>query len=194
MSTIRRPSYSIIGGTEATAFIQCINGRQPHIHELWCLGLDRISRKVHPTARLEVPAGTVRYFVTNYLAESGRQIPIIGQLSVNNRVQFLVFSYQSWGSGLMFIPNSQYQVDSIWWESSNNSNQNRGGRFNNSNSITNVVWGASVDARPDYLPRSPVNPRAAQRCLRDDFFCHRCQERLWCQYNWRNLLFNSRVC
>ena len=89
MGTTRRPSYSGSGGTEANDFIQWINGREPHIHELWCLGLDGIIRKFHPTARVELPAGTVREFVTNYLAENGRQIKIIWQISVNKIVQFL---------------------------------------------------------------------------------------------------------
>ena len=69
-------------GTEATAFIKCINGRDPQINELWCLGLDGICRKVHTKARVEVPSGTVGEF----------GIKIIGQLSVNNSVQFLGLS------------------------------------------------------------------------------------------------------
>ena len=68
MGTIRRPSDSVSGVTEATAFIQCINDREPQIHELWCLGLDGIGRKVCPTARVEATAGTIGEFVTNYLA------------------------------------------------------------------------------------------------------------------------------
>ena len=34
MVTIRRPSESDIGGTETTAFVQCINGRYPQINKL----------------------------------------------------------------------------------------------------------------------------------------------------------------
>ena len=89
---IHRPSDSDSRGTDPTAFIQCINGRDPQIHKLWWLGLDRICRVVHPTARAEVPARTIREFVTNYLAENGRQILIIRQLSVNWSVQFLTGS------------------------------------------------------------------------------------------------------
>ena len=68
MGTILSPSYSGSGGTEATAFIQSINGQEPQIHELWCLHLEGICLKVNPTARVEVQDGTVGDFVTNYLA------------------------------------------------------------------------------------------------------------------------------
>ena len=59
------------------------------IHELWCLGLDNITSKVHPTYQLDVGDGTMEEFMTNYLAENGRIILIIGQPSINRSVQFL---------------------------------------------------------------------------------------------------------
>ena len=179
MGTIYRPSYSGSGGTEATAFIQCINGREPQIHELWCLCLDRICRKVHSTAYVEVPAGTIRYFVTDYIAKNGRQIPIIGQLSVNGSVQFLGLTDQAWGSGFPFITNLLARVESTGWGSPNNYNQNWGGQLNDANRIKNVTWGDSVSACPAYLPWSPTNPCAAPHRIRDDFFRYRRQERLW---------------
>ena len=60
MGTICRPSDYGSMGTETTAFIQCINGRDPQINELWCLGLDGIFREVHPTKRTDIPDGTIR--------------------------------------------------------------------------------------------------------------------------------------
>ena len=65
MSTICRTSDSVIAGAEATDFIQCVDVREPHIYELWCMGLDRISRKVHPTTRADVTAGPIGYFVND---------------------------------------------------------------------------------------------------------------------------------
>ena len=62
IGAICRTSNYGSGGTEATAFIQCINVQEPQVHELWCLVLDRISRKVDTTARVEVPAETMREF------------------------------------------------------------------------------------------------------------------------------------
>ena len=91
MGYIRRPSNSGIWDTDATAVIQYINGREPQIHELWCLGLDGISHKVHPTSRVDVIAITVGGFVTDYFAENGRRIKITRKISVNDSIQFLVF-------------------------------------------------------------------------------------------------------
>ena len=145
MGTILRYSDSGNGVTETTAFMQCINGREPHINEFWCLGLERISLKVHLTECLEVPDGTVGEFVTNYLAENGLRINIIGKFSINDGVQFLGLSDQAWGNGLPFIANILAQVEETGWHSFNNSNKNWGGRFNDDNSIFNVAWGTSVE-------------------------------------------------
>ena len=68
MGTIHSPLNSGSRVTETTAFIQWINGQETQIRKLWCLGLDGIFRKVHPTANVKVLAGTVGKFVTNYLA------------------------------------------------------------------------------------------------------------------------------
>ena len=59
MGTIFRPLYSSGGVTEATAFIKWVNGREPHIHELWFLGLDGIRCKFHPTAHVDFTAQIV---------------------------------------------------------------------------------------------------------------------------------------
>ena len=68
MGSIRRPLDPGSGSTDATAFTQWVYGREPYIHELWCMGLDIITLKVHPTAQVEFTSGTVIDFVTNYLA------------------------------------------------------------------------------------------------------------------------------
>ena len=123
MGTIHRPLDSGSGGTENNAFIQCINGRDPQINKLWYLGLDRICCEVNPAVRVEILAGTVGEFVTDYLAENGGWIAIIGELSVNGSAQFLGLYDQAWGSGLRYIANLLVQVEAKGWSSSNNSNQ-----------------------------------------------------------------------
>ena len=193
MGTIHRILNSGGGGTETTDFIHCINGRDPHINKLCCLGLDVICRELHPTACVEIPDGTAGYFVTNYLAENGRWIPIIGQLSVNNSVQFLGLSDQAWGSTLLYIANLLAQVEAKCGGSSNSSNKNWGGHFNNANSIINISWGDSVDAHPTYLPWISMNPHAAQRRVCDHLLSCMRQERLWHQSNCRNPLVNPWV-
>ena len=52
MGYIRWPSNSDSGSTKDTTLIQCADGRDHQIHELWCLGLNKTSQKFHPTAQL----------------------------------------------------------------------------------------------------------------------------------------------
>ena len=120
-----------------------------------------ICHKVHPKAHVEVPAGTIREFVTDYLYENGHEILIIGKASVNDSVHFLRLSDQAWVSGFPFIANLLAHVEFTGWGSSNNSNENWGEQFNYANSITNAAWGASVNACTAYLLQIPVNPHAA---------------------------------
>ena len=89
MGYIFWPSDSGSGGTLDTKFILCVDVWEPQIHELWCLGLDNISHILHPKAGVEVGSGTVGELTTNYLAENGLIISIIGKLSINGSVQFL---------------------------------------------------------------------------------------------------------
>ena len=96
----------------------------PHKHELWCLGLDNISHKVHSIAQVEVITRILREFVTNYLAKNGHIIQIIGKLSVNDSFHFLSVPDQGGESGLPFVYNRQASVDATGWGSSNNSNRN----------------------------------------------------------------------
>ena len=95
MRSINWPSNTGSGSIEDTAFIQCVDGQETHIHHFWCLGLDNISREVHPVAPVEFIDGPVGEFVTDYLAKNGRIIQIIGQLSVNGSVKILGVPNQS---------------------------------------------------------------------------------------------------
>ena len=88
MGSICWPSNPGSRSTKDTAFIQYVDGKDPQINEVWCLGLDNINREVHPSAQVEVIAITVEEFGTNYLAGNERIIQIIGQLSVNDSAQF----------------------------------------------------------------------------------------------------------
>ena len=77
--------------------------------------MDRVSRKVHPTAHVEVTSGTVIKFVTNYLDENGHITEIIGKISGNYSVQFLGFSDKSWGSRLPFTFNLLSHAEAKVW-------------------------------------------------------------------------------
>ena len=63
MGSIHWPLNPGSSSTKDTAFIQCVDGGEPQIHEVWSMGLDGITHEVHPTARLEFIAGTVVQFV-----------------------------------------------------------------------------------------------------------------------------------
>ena len=100
---------------------------------------------------------------------------------------------QCGGSGLQFICNPEAWVEATGWGSVNYPNQDWGWGIFDATIIANVAWGDSVDPRPDYFLHSPVNPRATQHRVRDNFFRFRCQECLWRQYNRHNTLVNTRV-
>ena len=108
------------------------------IHELWCLGLDNIGREFHPAAQVEVIYGTVREFVTNYLAENIRRVQIIEQLSVNNSVQFWGVPNQGEGGVLQFLCDLQARVKDTGWGIGNYSNRYWVRIIFDANRVTNV--------------------------------------------------------
>ena len=111
--------------------------------------------------QVDVPAETIGEFVTYYFAENGRRIEIIGQLSANGSVQFLGLAGPTWGTGMLFIYNLKDPGDHTGSVSANSYNQNWGVSMLDANRITNITCGDSVDTHPAYLPRSPINSRAA---------------------------------
>ena len=116
MVSIRRPSNPGSGGTKDTKFIRRVDVQDPQIHKLWCLGLDNITRKVHPTVLVEVVAGTVGEFMTNYLAENVHIISIIGKLYINSSIQFLAFLILSGGVDCHLFPSCKLSVKPQAWD------------------------------------------------------------------------------
>ena len=118
MGSIRRPSGYGSGGTKDIKFIQYVDGRETQIHELWCLVLENITRKVYLAEQVEVGSETMGEFRTNYLTKNGRRILIIGNFSINGSVQFLGIPNFSGevdcrllkNCNLPLIPNSGYTV------------------------------------------------------------------------------------
>ena len=90
-------------GTKDKKFIQCFYVRETQIHKLWCLGLEDITCKLHPTSRVEIGAVPVGEFINDYLAENGRRILIIRQKSINGSVQFLGIPDFIRGGGFSFF-------------------------------------------------------------------------------------------
>ena len=67
----RWPSDSGCGDSDRSKFISCADGREAEVNEVWILGEDGVTPNIHPTARVDVDAGVVCKFATNYLTEFG---------------------------------------------------------------------------------------------------------------------------
>ena len=124
MGSILQPSDFGSGGTKGVEFIRCVHGRKPQIHEIWCLGSNGVTHKVHQTSQIDVGAETVRQFWTQYFDENGRIIPVISQISINRSIQMLGIPADAWVRGLPFIENTQAPTVPSGWGDANNSNQN----------------------------------------------------------------------
>ena len=124
MGYIRRPSDSGRGGTKYVDLIPCVDGQEPQIHKMWCLGSNGVTHKIHPTERVEVGARTMGQFTTNYLAENGRRIHIIGKISINGSVKLWGIPNFVRNSRFSFIENLQSPTVPSGWGGANTSNQN----------------------------------------------------------------------
>ena len=107
MGSIHVPADSASRGTEGVEFIQFVDGQEPQIHEILCLGTNGVTCEVHPTAQIDVGAKTIGQFTTQYLPENGCRIPVIGQICINGSVKILGIHADAWGYGLLFIENVQ---------------------------------------------------------------------------------------
>ena len=124
------------------------------MHKIWCIGSDEINREVHPTAQVDIGAGTVGQFSSHYLAENGRIIPILGQISINGSVIFLGIPNLHRTSEPMFTENLLASHDTTGWGDGGTSIQNwpvlPGGTYSN----VSVPWCGAVPACPACMPRS----------------------------------------
>ena len=77
------------GGEYGTKFFRCVDGRQPQIHEVWTFAEDGVTREVHLTARVDVSAGFVGEFDSDYLTPSWRRVPMFGRIYINGSVEWL---------------------------------------------------------------------------------------------------------
>ena len=69
----------------------------------------------------------------------------------------------TWGIGLSFIENLQAPTVPTGWGHANTSNQNWGVRPGGPYINVKVAWGSTVPAHLAYMPKNPVNLRAAAR-------------------------------
>ena len=148
---------------------------------------------MHLYAHIDIPAGNVGEFVTEYFSENGQHNRIIGELSINGSVQFIGIS-DIWGSVLPFIPNPRAPDISSGWGSnvssssngntgSSNINGSWGGSFSNPTFNLSGNWSVSIDASPADLSRSPTCPHVYRRRIRKYLLHPRRQQHLWRQFN-----------
>ena len=67
MGSIYRLSDYGSRGTKNVDFIRCVNGWDPQLPKVWCLSSNNVTCELHPLARVEFDAGTVRHFTINDL-------------------------------------------------------------------------------------------------------------------------------
>ena len=151
--SIRLPYTSASGGVEGTEFIRCLYGQEPQIHEVWDFGSDGITREVRLTARVDVGAGFVGEFLSDYLTESGCRIPIISRISINGSVEhFGVPDFHRTG-GTIWAANL-LAPRSSWGDGGTTTNQNwliqPWGPYGN----VAAPWSRPIPVHPAYIPRS----------------------------------------
>ena len=83
VGSIRQTSNSGSGSDDGIEFIRCVDRRQPEIHEVWTFGDDVITPEVHYFARVDVRDLIRDCFATNYHAENGRRVPMLGRKLIN---------------------------------------------------------------------------------------------------------------
>ena len=83
-----------------------MDGREPQIHKVWDFGSDGITCEVCPKARLDVGAGVVGELLSDYLTESRRRVPILGQISINGSSEYWEFLTSTGPVGPFGVPIS----------------------------------------------------------------------------------------
>ena len=58
------------GDAKGPEFIRCVDVREPQIHEVWAFGDKGVTREVHLTARVDVSAGFVGEFASEFLTDN----------------------------------------------------------------------------------------------------------------------------
>ena len=92
VASVRWKSNYGSGDEDGPEFIGCVDGQQPQIHEVWTFCEDSVTREVHPKVRVDVVAGFVGDFNTNYLTPSWFRVPMFGKISfmeISSGLRFL---------------------------------------------------------------------------------------------------------
>ena len=144
-----------------------MDGQESQIHDVWTFGKDRVTREVPPTARVDVGAGFVGEFATNYLTEYWRRIPMFGVNSINGSVQWLgvpapLSTNGSPGTDNTFAPSFD------WRTGGTDTNPNWGRKPGGAYGSVAVLWSGPACVMPSYIQRSLENTCSAASRVRDN--------------------------
>ena len=135
------------------------------------------TREVHPTARIDVGAGFVGEFATNYLTPSWRMIPMLGVNSINGSVQWLEVpaplrtNKPPWTDNIL-APST------AWGTGGTAKKINWGSQPGGTYGSVAITWSGTVRAIPASGRRSPENMRSTARRVRDNLLRENCMERM----------------
>ena len=140
---------------------------RPQIYEVWTFGEDGVTREVHPTSRIDVGAGFVGEFATDYLTPSWRRVPIFGVNSINGSVQWLGVPHFVRTDGTAWTDNI-LDPSTSWGNCGTNTNPNLGSQSGVTYGSVSVPCSGHICAMPAFVRRSPENTRSAVRRVRDN--------------------------
>ena len=133
------PYDSDSGDEYGPKFIRYVDGRDHQINEVWKFGKDGVTREVHPTEQVDVGAGYVGEFSTNYLTPSWIRVPMFVVNSINGRFQwlgvpdFLRTDGSTWTANLLaFYPS--------WGDQGSRTNPNLGSQYGGNNDSVSAPW------------------------------------------------------
>ena len=166
---IRWPSHSSCGDTDRFQFIRCVDVRDTKVHEVWILGEDGVTPKVHPTAQVDVGAGIVGDFATHYLTENGRRVPMFVKKPIKGSFDFLGVPDPLRNNGPPWIDNILVPSPA-WGVGGTVTNSNWGSQPGGRYGSVSVLWRGAVPFRPALDDGSD---KSSFLCLQQFFFLSR---------------------
>ena len=133
--------------------------------------------EVHPTVRVDVGAGVVGEFSTNYLNPSWRRVPMFGINSINGGVQWLgvpnfLRTYgPAWTANLLATHPS-------WGDQGSINNYNWGSQSRGNSDSFSILWNRPTRVYPVYHHRIFENTHAAAPRVRDNILQYNCLARM----------------
>ena len=148
--------------------------------------------EVHLTAQVDVSAGVMGEFLSNYLTESGRMIPILGRISINGSVEWLCVPNFHITGGPFWSVNLLYTCFS-WGDSVTTTNQNWVIQPGGPNGSVAAAWSRPVPVCLAYVRRRLEKMCAPTSRVRDNHLRSRRLSRMHSPSARRNLIRNPQV-